>query len=123
MGRSSTPVSYTHLDVYKRQQRGPRAVAEHVMAQLEAPTAIAAWSDPAGAVITLILIRCGLRVGDATRLSYDCLVTDPKGAPYLRYVNHKMNREALVPLDEELHTLIRAQQARLTACLLYTSSG
>ena len=98
-----------------RPQRGPRAVAEHVMAQLEAPTAIAAWSDPAGAVITLILIRCGLRVGDATRLSYDCLVTDPKGAPYLRYVNHKMNREALVPLDEELHTLIRAQQARLTA--------
>ena len=98
-----------------RPQRGPRAVAEHVMAQLEAPTAIAAWPDPAGAVITLILIRCGLRVGDATRLSYDCLVTDPKGAPYLRYVNHKMNREALVPLDEELCTLIRAQQARVTA--------
>ena len=92
-----------------RPQRGPRAVAEQVMAQLEAPAAIAAW-----ALITLILIRCGLRVGDATRLSYDCLVTDPKGAPYLRYVNHKMNREALVPLDEELHALILAQQERLT---------
>lgn len=97
-----------------RPQRGPRAVAEQVMAQLEAPTAIAAWPDPAGALITLILIRCGLRVGDATRLSYDCLVTDVSAAPYLRYVNHKMNREALVPLDEELHALVLAQQARVT---------
>ncbi|MBC7269575.1 MAG: tyrosine-type recombinase/integrase [Streptomyces sp.] len=98
-----------------RPQRGPRAVAEQVMVQLEAPTAIAAWPDPAGALITLILIRCGLRVGDATRLPHDCLVTDASGAPYLRYVNHKMNREALVPLDEELHALILAQQARVTA--------
>ncbi len=97
-----------------RPQRGPRAVAEQVMAQLEAPTAIAAWPDPAGALTTLILIRCGLRVGDATRLSYDCLVIDAKSAPYLRYVNHKMNREALVPLDEELHALILAQQVRVT---------
>ncbi|MDN5768221.1 MAG: site-specific integrase [Humibacillus sp.] len=98
-----------------RPERGPRAVAEQVMAQLEAPTAIAAWPDPAGALITLILIRCGLRVGDATRLSYDCLIPDANGAPYLRYVNHKMNREALVPLDEELHALILAQQARVAA--------
>ncbi|MDQ3359165.1 MAG: site-specific integrase [Actinomycetota bacterium] len=97
-----------------RPQRGPRAVGEQVMAQLEAPGAIASWPDPAGALITLILIRCGLRVGDATRLSYDCLVTHAQDAPYLRYVNHKMNREALVPLDEQLRTLITAQQARLT---------
>jgi integrase len=97
-----------------RLQRGPRAVSEQVMAQLEAPAAIAAWPDPAGALITLVLIRAGLRVGDATRLSYDCLVTDPRGAPYLRYVNHKMNREALVPVDEQLAALITAQQARLT---------
>lgn len=93
-----------------RPVRGPRAVAEQVMAQLEAPTAVAAWPDPAGALITLILIRCGLRVGDATRLSFDCLVTDASGAPYLRYVNHKMNREALVPLDEELHALLLASR-------------
>ena len=97
-----------------RPVRGPRAVAEQVMAQLETPEAIAAWPDPAGALITLILIRCGLRVGDATRLPYDCLATDAQGAPYLRYLNHKMNREALVPLDDELRVLIAAQQARLT---------
>ncbi len=97
-----------------RPQRGPRAVAEQVMAQLETPTAIAAWPESAGALTTLILIRCGLRVGDATRLAYDCLITDASGAPYLRYLNHKMNREALVPIDEELHALILTQQARVT---------
>ncbi len=43
-----------------RPARGPRAVAEQVMAQLESPAAIAAWPDPAGALIILILIRCGL---------------------------------------------------------------
>ena len=76
--------------------------------------AIAGLTRPRrGALITLILLRCRLRVGDATRLSYDGLVTDPRGAPYLRYVNHQMNREALVPVDEQMRALITAQQARL----------
>ena len=61
---------------------------------------------------TLILIRCGLRVTDALKLAFDCLVTDADGAPYLRYVNHKMKREALVPVDEQLIALIHDQQQR-----------
>ncbi len=97
-----------------RPVRGPRAVAEQVMAQLEAPAAMAAWPDPAKRLITLILIRCGLRVGDATRLSYDCLVTDAHGGAYLRYTNYKMSREALVPIDEELQHLITVQQTRIS---------
>lgn len=44
-----------------------------------------------------MLMRCGLRVGDALRLSLDCLVHDADAAPYLRYFSHKMKREALVP--------------------------
>ena len=45
----------------------------------------------------VILIRCGLRVGDAARLPFSWIVTDADGAPYLRYYSHKMKREALVP--------------------------
>jgi hypothetical protein len=30
------------------------------------------------------------------RLKADCVITDAEGAPYLRYVNHKMKREALL---------------------------
>ena len=41
------------------------------------------------------------------------MVTDADGAPYLRYVNHKMKRQALVPIDEQLHALIVEQQARV----------
>ena len=45
----------------------------------------------------------------------DCVITDPDGAPYLRYYNHKMKREALVPIDDELRALIGEQQRRLLA--------
>lgn len=67
---------------------------------------------PAGRCQTRPLIRCGLRITDALRLPADCLVTDTDGAPYLRYDNHKMKRQAPVPFDEELQALISAERAR-----------
>ena len=91
----------------------PRAVAEHVMAQIEHPDNLARWNEPAYRLATLILIRCGLRIGDAMRLPIDCVIRDAEGAPYLRYYNHKMKREALVPIDEDLERGIAAQRARL----------
>jgi integrase len=90
----------------------PRALAGHVMAQVEQPGNLARETNPAYRLVTLILIRCGLRVSDALKLPFDCTVTDDSGAPYLRYFNHKMKREALVPVDDELLELIRGQQQR-----------
>jgi len=98
-------------DYPKRPERPPRALAEQVMAQIEHPDNLARWTNPAHRLVTLILIRCGLRVTDALRVTHDCVVTDAEGAPYLSYFNHKMKREALVPIDEELHSLITDQQA------------
>ena len=100
-------------------QRGemlPQALAEHVMAQAEDPANLDRWDNPAYRLITVILMRCGLRISDATRLAFDCVAYDADGAPYLRYYNHKMRREALVPIDSELHDQIRGQQQRLTGC-------
>lgn len=37
---------------------------------------------------------------------------DPQGAVSLRYRNHKMGRDAVVPIDDELAMLIQDQQAR-----------
>ena len=91
----------------------PRSIAEHVMAQLEDPANLDRWPDPAHRLITLILIRCGLRIFDALNLPLDPVVHDTEGAPYLRYFNHKMKREALVPIDEQLHRHLREQQQRL----------
>lgn len=94
----------------RRGQLLPRALAEHVLAQMEQPDNLARWDNPAYRLITVILIRCGLRVSDAARLPFECVVNDADNAPYLRYYNHKMKREALVPIDSELNDLIRAHQ-------------
>ena len=99
-------------DYPKRQERLPRALAEHVMAQLEDPDNLARFADPAHRLITIILMRCGLRITDALRLRNDCLVADAEGARYLRYLNHKMKRDALVPIDDQLRDLIAEHRNR-----------
>jgi integrase len=93
----------------------PRHVGEHVMHQVEDEARLARWHNPAYRLITLILVQCGLRISSALTLPFDCVVRDNQSAPYLRYYNTKMNREALVPIDEELAAGIRAQQERVTS--------
>jgi integrase len=95
--------------------RLPRALAEQVMAQVEHPGNLARWPDPAGRLVTMLLTSCGLRVGDATRLPFDCVIRTADGAPYLRYVNHKLQREALVPIDDDLERQLQEQQRRVLA--------
>ena len=90
-----------------------RRLAEYVMAQVEAPANLDRWPSPAGRLITLILTCCGLRISSALALGFDCLLHDGQGAPYLRYFNTKMRREAAVPIDEELEAAIRDQQRRV----------
>ncbi|MFE9882712.1 hypothetical protein [Streptomyces sp. NPDC005784] len=41
------------------------------------------------------------------------IVRDADGAASLRYLNRKMKREALVPIDEEVEGEITAQQRRV----------
>jgi integrase len=102
-------------DQPRRAGRLPRALAEHVMSQVEDPRNLRQWDNAAYLLATMILIRCGLRISDALRLDRDCLTADADQAPYLRYFNHKMKRQALVPIDEELHKLIRQQQQDVLA--------
>lgn len=100
-------------DYPKRGQQLPRALAEHVMAQVEHPDNLDCWPHPEGRLLTLILIRCGLRISSACTLPFDCLIHDDQGAPYLKYRNTKMKREAAVPIDEEVQSAIHAQQRRV----------
>ena len=97
----------------KRPPHETRRVAEHVMNQIEQPANLDRWPDPQGRLITIIMIDCGLRVTDTCTLPFDCLIHDGRGAPYLRYRNNKMNREAAVPIDEDLEREIRAEQDRV----------
>jgi integrase len=103
-------------DYPPKPARLPRALAEHIMAQVEDPANLSRCADPAVRLVTVILMRCGLRSGDALKLPREgCIARDPDGAPYLRYYNHKMKREALVPVDDELETMIGEQQQRVLA--------
>jgi len=94
-------------------EQGSRRLAEYVMTQVESPARLDRWPNPAGRLVTVILIRCGLRISSALTLDFDCLLHDGQEAPYLRYFNTKMRREAAVPIDEELQEAIRDQQRRV----------
>jgi integrase len=96
---------------YPRLVAGPpRALSEAVMVQLEHPDNLARFADPRGRLLARILMSTGLRVGDGSRLRLDCIVRDGQGAPYLRYTNHKMRRDAFVPIDTDLAEAIAAQR-------------
>ena len=100
-------------DFPKPEKRLPRGLAEHIMAQVEQPANLDRWHNPESRLLTIILMRCGLRVGDASKIAFDCVIRDGDSAPYLRYTNRKMKREALVPIDEEVEQAIAEQQQRI----------
>jgi integrase len=110
-----TTAAFFAGDLPRRPSRLTRNLAEHVMAQVEAAVNLDRWPNPEGRLVTLILIQCGLRATDACTLGFDCLLHDGQGAPYLRYFNNKMRREAAVPIDADLEAEIRAQQQRIAA--------
>jgi len=108
-----TTAAFFTGDVPARPARVSRRLAEHVMAQVEDPANLDRWPTPEGRLVTVILMQCGLRATDACTLGFDCLIHDGTGAPYLRYFNHKMRREAAVPIDPDLQAQIKAQQRRI----------
>ena len=101
-------------DFPRRQHVAGRAVPEFVMAQIENPHNLAKIPDPGRRLLITVLIQTGLRLGDAARLGLDCVVSDQQQAPYLRYHNHKMKRDALVPIGVELAAAINAHAKTMT---------
>jgi site-specific recombinase XerD len=99
--KGEIPVSHTGL---------PRAIDEHVMSQIEAPENIARLPTPSSQHAVTLLIKTGLRTIDATRLPFDPVVTDAAGAPVLLYYNHKLKRDAALPIEDTILGVIRAQQ-------------
>ena len=67
-------------DIPSRPPQLTRHLAEHIMTQVESPANLDRWTSPEGRLITLILIRCGLRATDACTLAFDCLLRDGQGA-------------------------------------------
>ena len=111
-GVPATAAIYSE-DIPKITSLAPRALPPFVMAQLESPDNLAKLTDPRWRLLFPLLMETGLRVNDALHLPQDCVVADAQDAPYLRYLNRKMKREALVPISPEMAEMIRQQAARV----------
>jgi integrase len=92
----------------------PRFIDEFVMGQLETDEALDRLPDLTTRTAVAILIETGLRSVDCLRLPFDPVTVDQAGAPYLKYFNHKLSREAIIPISQRLTGQIRRQQHDLT---------
>ena len=91
----------------------PRFVDEFVMGQLEREETLDRLPDLTTRTAVVILVETGLRSVDCLRLAFDPITTDETGAPYLRFYNHKLSREAIIPISDRLVAQIRRQQQDL----------
>ncbi|MCA1699513.1 MAG: site-specific integrase [Actinobacteria bacterium] len=109
------PISavYHRGELPRQPQPLPRFIDEFVMGQIESERNLARLPDQTTRTLILLLIETGLRSVDALRLPFEPVTTDQAGAPYLMFRNHKLSREAVVPMSDRVLGEIRAQQAEL----------
>ncbi len=91
----------------------PRFIPEFVMGQLENSDKLALLPDETTRNLVVVVMETGLRATDACVLPFNPVIDDSVGWPCLRYLNHKMSAEQLVPLSQKAADAIRAQQAHL----------
>lgn len=103
--------TYHRGEFAKRPEDLPRFLEEHVITRMERDDALDRLPTISSRTLVHVLIETGLRAVDARTLPLDALSVDGAGAPYLRYFNHKLNRERWLPISPRLADRIRAQQA------------
>ena len=92
-----------------------RAITDYVLRQLDSPAALARFPSDHGRLLIRLGLACGLRLGDARRLPFDCVIRDADGHPYLAWINHKTRNEpGYFPLEEDLVEHITVQQETVT---------
>jgi integrase len=106
------PANATHYrgEIPRDRKWLPRFIDEFVMGQLETDHALDRLPDLTTRTVVMILIETGLRSVDCLRLPFDPITVDEVRAPYLRFFNHKLSREAIIPISDRLVEQIRRQQ-------------
>ena len=97
--------------------RLPRGIEAPVFDQLIDPGNLALLSSEQHRTIILLLAFTGLRVSSIVTLARDALEIGSDGHPYLRYLNLKLRREAVVPIGPVLHEQLRRQEEFLADAL------
>ena len=102
--------TYYRGEIPRPRQALPRFIDEFVMGQLQGDEALNRLPDLTTRTAVVILIETGLRSVDCLRLAFDPVTADEAGAPYLRFVNHKASKEAVIPISDRVLGEIRRQQ-------------
>jgi len=105
--------TYYRGEIPKARAALPRFIDEFVMGQIESDENLARLPDETTRTAILVLLETGLRSVDARHLAFDPVTVDEASAPYLRFVNHKLSREAIIPISQRLLGQIRRQQAHI----------
>jgi site-specific recombinase XerD len=95
--------------------RLPRQLEQGIFDQFVDPANLARLSSEQHRTIVLVLATTGLRVSSVATLARDALEIGSDGHPYLRYRNHKLRREAMLPIGPTLVDQLARQQEHLTA--------
>jgi integrase/ferredoxin len=90
----------------------PKTVPDEVFAQWIDPANLARL-DERDRTLVLVLAFTGFRVSSVVTLMRDALEHGPDQHPYLRYVNVKMSREALLPIPPLLADQLERHEAHL----------
>jgi len=93
--------------------RLPKQLGDGIFAQWVDPASLALLDDEQHRTIVLLLALTGLRVSSVVTLARDARELGPDGHPYLRYLNIKAKRQAMLPIAAALSDQLERQEALL----------
>ncbi|MGB0092615.1 MAG: tyrosine-type recombinase/integrase [Solirubrobacteraceae bacterium] len=114
-GLPRTAMIYVGEVPHSRSRRLPRGIEAPVFDQFIDPANLALLSCEQHRTVILLLAFTGLRVSSVVTLPRGALVIGSDNHPYLRYVNVKLRREAVIPIGPMLVEQLRRQEESLTA--------
>jgi integrase len=121
VGLPRTAVIHVGEVPHSRSRRLPRGIEAPVFDQFIDPANLALLPCEQHRTVILLLAFTGLRVSSVVTLSRDALQIGSDNHPYLRYVNVKLRREAVIPIGPELVEQLHRQEKSLIA--IYGSDG
>jgi integrase len=97
----------------ENRYRPPRGLERAVFEQFVDPVNLALLGNEQQRTVILVLAHTGLRVSSVVTLARDAVEIGSDRHPYLRYLNVKLKREAMIPIGPVLTDQIRVQQRYL----------
>ena len=114
-GLPRTAVIHVGEVPHSRSRRLPRGIEAPVFDQFIDPANLALLPSEQHRTVILLLAFTGLRVSSVVTLARDALLVGSDNHPYLRYVNVKLQREAVIPIGPTLVEQLHRQEKSLTA--------